>query len=160
MTDPTAHPGTDEGRRSELVIEQLTRRGFRATPTERHVVLERDALRVVVPAADREVPGRVVRMIEAALAPNLGADWMSGTAAPLPRLGRAVHSDTRTVHVVDALVFQDSPLEPWCAVAADQLALVGFGPDRDAALRDLKLAAAAWMGVDPDDVALLTPTVL
>ncbi|MFZ0323893.1 MAG: hypothetical protein WAN48_07155, partial [Actinomycetes bacterium] len=67
---------------------------------------------------------------------------------------------SRTVHLLEAVVTRDREDEPWCAFLADDFSLVGYGNSRDAALRDLKRAAACWMEVAVDDVVLLTPTVI
>jgi predicted RNase H-like HicB family nuclease len=146
---------------SDAVLDELIRRGFRSSGAGPHVALERDALRVVVPGRGRELPPRVVRMIEFALEPHLGAGWLTAPEPVAPRrLGRRADVGERSVHVLEAVVTRDRPDEPWCAFLTDDFSLVGFGGSREDALRDLKQAAACWMDVDVADVVLVTPTVI
>jgi hypothetical protein len=156
-SDPALAPG----RRADAVIDELLRRGFRGGGAGTHVVLERDAVRIVVPGPGRDLPARVVRMIEFALEPHLGPRWLTDPEPLLRRpLGRRADVGFRTVHVLEAVVTRDRDDEPWCAFLADDFSLVGYGDSRDGALRDLKQASACWMEVAVDDVVLVTPTVI
>lgn len=159
----TQNPAVPAGAASPpaaVVIDELVRRGFRVVADGPHVVLERDAVRCVVPGRDRVLPARVVRMIEFGLEPHLGQGWLAGRGPRVPRPGRHATVGDRTVHLLEAVVSRDGPLEPWCAFLADEFSVIGFGDGREDALRDLKRAASRWMDVDPADVVLVTPTVV
>lgn len=153
-------PAGTGSRPADAVIDELLARGFRAVADGEHVVLERDAVRCVVPGRGRVLPPRVVRMIEFGLEPHLGRGWLAGGSAVLPRPGRRATVGLRTVHLLEAVVTREGRGEPWCAFLTDDLSVIGFGVDRDDALRDLKRAAARWMEVDAADVVLVTPTVV
>lgn len=149
------------GRTADSVIEELRRRGFRAGSGGSHVVLERDALRVVVPGSGRWIPPRAVRMIEFGLEAQLGPGWLTAPApAEHRRLGRLAEAGPRSVRVLEAVVDRDRDAEPWCAFLTEEFSVIGYGDSREDALRDLKRAAARWMDLDPGDLVLVTPTVI
>ena len=143
---------------AEMVIDALVRRGFRVSGCGEHAVVERDALRTVVPGRDRMIPAQVVRMIEFALEPQLGPNWITGEERPaaVPRFGVRAEAGARTVYMVDAVVVHHAPSDPWCAFLAEDFTVIGFGDEREDALRDLAAAAASLLDVDPADVALVT----
>jgi predicted RNase H-like HicB family nuclease len=142
---------------ADTVIDALDARGFAVTVVERHAVATRDAVRVVVPAPGRTVPETFVRRLEHALRPVLGPGWIDGPVDdPAEPTGAAAVGD---VLVLDAVV---DPCEggEWCAFLPAELSVMGTGAERDDALRDLKAAAALWLGVPVDRVVLMTPDVL
>lgn len=143
---------------ADAVIDALVRRGFRVSERGDHVVAQRDAVRTVVPGRGRMIPAQVVRMVEFALEPQLGPDWITGRAprAAVPRFGMRAEAGSRTVYMVDAVVVHHAPSDPWCAFLAEDFTVIGFGDEREDALRDLVAAAASLMDVDPADVALVT----
>ncbi len=143
---------------AETVIDELLRRGFRLADDGDHAVLERHELRVVVPGRDRLVPPRVVRMIECALEPHLGLKWLTAPHQDAqPRRARyRAKVGSRTVYALRAIVIERGPSEPWCACLIDDFSVIGFGSERDDALRDLERATACWMHVDVEDVVLVT----
>lgn len=167
MTRGNATPVVSErepgpGWSSETVIDELVRRGFRGGGGDgAHVALERDALRVVVPGPGRELPERVRRMMESALEPHLGIGWLTAPEPAAPASpGRRVDVGERSVYVLEVVVTGDGVGEPWCACLTDDFSVLGYGGERDEALRDLKGAAACWLGVDAADVVLVTPTIV
>ena len=149
-------------RTAEEVIAELVRRGFQCSDHGDHVALERGGLRVVAPDRGRELPPRVARMVEYALEPHLGVAWLSNPQArpARRRIGTVLDSGAGAIHVLDAVVLLREPDEPWCAVLADEFAVIGYGTGREEALRDLKRAAALWLEIDATDVVLVTPTVI
>lgn len=161
-TDRDAIRPTLQGRTADEVIDELVRRGFQCSDHGDHVALERDGLRAVTPGRGRELPPRVARMVEFALEPHLGVAWLSNPRArpDRPRIGTVLVAGARAIHVLDAIVVQQAPDEPWYAVLADDFAVMGYGTARDEALRDLKRAAALWLEIDATDVVLVTETVI
>jgi predicted RNase H-like HicB family nuclease len=166
MSDTGTHKDTigptPLGRTAEEVINELVRRGFECSDHGDHVTLERDGLRVVTPGRGRDLPARVAQMVEFALEPHLGVSWLSQPRARTDRrrIGTLLASDIGAIRVLDAIIVQQSPDEPWCAVLADEFAVIGYGAGREEALRDLKRAAALWLEVDTTNVVLVTPTVI
>ena len=147
---------------SDELIENLVGRGFSRTPMGEHVLLVRDATRLVLPGPGRRLPLDYVRRIDFALESLLGAGWLRG---PRPgngdgALGSVIDAGDQRVHLLDAVVTSSPDGSGWCSYLPDELTIMGVGPSRDAALRDLKEAAALWMGVDPGRLVLVTPSVV
>ena len=161
-TDHDANSTRLLGRTAAEVIDELVRRGFQCSDHGDHVALERDGLRVVVPGRGRELPPRVARMVEFALEPHLGVAWLSNPPARSARrrIGTSVVAGARTIHLLDAIVVQQAPSEPWGAFLADDFGVMGYGTGREEALRDLKSAAALLLEVEATDVVLVTETVI
>lgn len=160
----TSRDGLESGTPSvtftaEAVIDELRRRGFRLAEDRDHVVLERHELRVVVPGRGRFVPPRIARMIECGLEAHLGAKWLTAPepeAEPRRTRYRATVG-SRTVYVLKAIVIEPALDEQWCACLIDDFSVIGFGSERDDALRDLERATACLLGVKAEDVVLVTP---
>jgi len=62
--------------------------------------------------------------------------------------------------VLDAVVDRCPTSGDWCAFLPSELSVMGAGTTREEALRDLKEAAALWLGLLPDHIVLMTPDVL
>ena len=160
-TLPSSSPAGDAGFDAGEVIENLLQRGFRQSGSGEHVLLERDGLRIVVPARGRFLPGPVAGLIEGALAPQLGDAWLTDRGpASRPRFGTRVVAGERTLHLLETLVVREGLEDPWCAFLVDDFSVIGFGAEREDALGDLKMAAAAFLELDSTDLILLTPSVV
>lgn len=142
---------------ADTVLDALGARGFGLTVVGDHAVATRDATRVVVPAPGRTVPETFVRRLEHALRPVLGPGWIDGAVTDVAEPG--VTAAVGDVLVLDAVV---DPCEggSWCAFLPSELSVMGTGAERHDALRDLKAAAALWLGVPVERVVLMTPDVL
>jgi hypothetical protein len=147
--------------RAEDVIARLRQRGFEVIEHGGHVIAVRDVARVVLPAAGRVLPDTFVRRVEHTLEPLLGAGWLIDEPAPgPPGLGDPADSVTGGVVVLDAVVDQCPTTGAWCSFLPSEPSVMGFGPTRHDALRDVKDAAAIWSGVPRDSIVLVTPTVV
>lgn len=145
---------------ADVILDALAARGFRCEVDDTHVVATRDATRVVVPASGRPLPVTYVRRLEHALRPVLGAGWLESHPAGSHEAGTVELADPDAVVVLDAVVDRCDASGAWCAFLPSEVSLMGAGPTRDDALRDLKRATALWLGVRPAHVALLTPDVV
>ena len=145
----------------EDVLRVLFARGFRSTEHGRHVLVERDDIRLSLPGPGRVLPGDFVHRLEYALEAILGEGWLTEGPASAPErtFGETIVVGDKRLVVVDAVVTQSSEHAPWCAFLPDELTIMGFGDTREEALRDLKSATALWLGVDQHDVVLVTPTL-
>jgi predicted RNase H-like HicB family nuclease len=144
------------------VLRVLGTRGFRSTVHGRHVLVERDDIRLSLPGPGRVLPSDFVVRLEYALEAILGEGWLTSDTglAPDHTLGELIVVGEKRLVVVDAVITQSSEHSPWCAFLPDELTIMGFGATRDEALRDLKSATALWLGVDVHDVVLVTPTLV
>lgn len=144
------------------VIDRLSEAGFDVVDRSedgRHVLVRRDVHEFTVPGPERTVPVAVARMIEAALEPLLGPEWLLASV-DVDR-GDSVDIDGDAgVYILDTAVLPPDGDAPWRAFLLDDLATVGFGDDRTEALRDLKAAAALRLRCGSEDIALVTPEVL
>lgn len=143
------------------VLRVLHARGFRSTEHGRHVLVERDDIRLSLPGAGRVLPADFLLRLEYALEAILGEGWLTSEPAIAPdrSLGEVIVVGDKRLVVVDAIVTQSAEHSPWCAFLPDELTIMGYGDTRDEALRDLKSATALWLGVDLHDVVLVTPTL-
>lgn len=143
------------------VLRVLFARGFRSTTHDRHVLVERDDIRLSLPGPGRVLPADFVQRLEYALEAILGEGWLTADPEPGPvrTFGEVIAVGDKRLVVVDAIVTQSSEHSPWCAFLPDELTIMGFGDSRDEALHDLKAATALWLGVDHHDVVLVTPTL-
>jgi len=150
-----------EGTPVEEVLRVLFARGFRSTEHGRHVMVERDDIRLSLPGPGRILPADFVHRLEYALEAILGEGWLTSDPIPAPdrTFGEVIVVGDKRLVVVDAIVTQSSEHSPFCAFLPDELTIMGFGDSRDEALRDLKSATALWLGVDLHDVVLVTPTL-
>lgn len=149
-----------EGVRSDDVLDALRTRGFHLEAVGEHVLVTRDATRLVLPASGRSLPETFVRRLEHSLRPVLGTGWLS--AAPADTSGRSPAPDARIgdVALLDAVVDRCPASGSWCAFLPSELTVMGAGATRDDALRDLKAAAAVWLGMPVDQVVLITPDIV
>jgi len=143
---------------AETVLEALEDRGFALRPAGEHVLATHDAVRVVVPGPGRHLPDTFVRRLEHSLRPVLGAGWLRGPAPASPPSPSTPSPDE--VAVLEAVVDQCPASGEWCSYLLEELSVMGTGTTREAALRDLKAAAAVWLGLPPGHLALLTPDVV
>jgi predicted RNase H-like HicB family nuclease len=144
------------------LIANMVGRGFSCTSTGDHVLLVRDGTRLVLPGPGRQLPLDFVRRIDCALESLLGPGWLLG---PRPddaghRIGSKIEAGDATVHLLDAIVTPSADGASWCSFLPDEITVMGFGRTRDAALRDLKHAAALWIGIEPGQLVLVTPTIV
>ena len=144
------------------LLRVLTARGFQVSVHGRHVLVERDDIRLSLPGPGRVLPSDFVVRLEYALEAILGEGWLTTGPVSTPErsLGEMIVVGEKRLVVVDAIVTQSSEHSPWCAFLPDELTIMGFGATRDEALRDLKAATALWLGVDVSDVVLVTPTLV
>ena len=143
------------------LLRVLVARGFQASVHGRHVLVERDDIRLSLPGPGRVLPTDFVFRLEYALEAILGEGWLTSgpSLAPHHTLGEVIVVGEKSLVVVDAIVTQSSQHSPWCAFLPDELTIMGFGDSRSEALRDLKSATALWLGIEPHDVVLVTPTL-
>ena len=144
--------------RSDDLLEILRSRGFEHQVVGRHAVVSRDAIRLVVPAPGRTLPDAVVRRLDFSLRPLLGRDWLDpqlSSESSLVAIG-----EPSEVLLLDAVVDRCSDDGQWCGFLPCEPTVMGFGPSRDQALRDLKEATALWIGIAVDSVVLMTPDVV
>jgi predicted RNase H-like HicB family nuclease len=142
---------------ADTVLDALRTRGFACTVVGDHVIVTRDATRLVVPAPGRVVPETFARWLEHALRPVLGPDWLRVAPTGEEQVSGATDLD---VQVLDAIVDQCPASGDWCAFLPAELTVMGTGATRDAALRDLKVAAALWLDLPVELVVLMTPDVI
>lgn len=144
---------------ADAVLDALRARGFECTEVGRHAIATRDATRVVVPASGRTVPEVFARRLEFALRPLLGAGWLTRPTIDRPTADSPTATAVGDVLVLDAVV-ELCEGGDWCAFLPSELSVMGAGSEREEALRDLKVAAALWLGVPVERVVLMTPDVL
>lgn len=153
---------TTSGTPVDDVLTILSGRGFRASVHGDHVLVERDDIRLALPGPGRVLPEDFVLRLEYALEAILGEGWLTSNPVPAPEhgFGEVIDVGERRLVVADAVVTRSAEGAPWCAFLPDELTIMGFGPSREDALRDLKSAASLWLGVDRNDVVLVTPTLV
>lgn len=135
-------------------LEQLGFHETRRSDELHHVVLRRKELEIVLPSKERSIPNDVARMIVASLQPVLGDDWLHGSATINEQL------ETNELLSIDVALLEPGDDKVWRAFALDDLTLIGFGEDRNKALRDLKEAAALKLSLDVEKIVLITPDVI
>jgi predicted RNase H-like HicB family nuclease len=141
---------------ADSLVDALQDRGFSLEPHGAHVVARRDTTVVVLPAPGRSVPETFARRLEHVLRPLLGAGWFDPSAATVA----SVRPEPGDVLVLDAVVDQCARSGDWCSFLPSELSVMGTGSTREEALRDLKEAAAIWLGLVPERIALMTPDVV
>jgi predicted RNase H-like HicB family nuclease len=142
---------------SDDVLDALRRRGFAVDIVDEHAVATRDATRLVVPAPGRHLPATFAQRLEHALGPLLGRDWLHPDPSPSPT---TIAGSFPEVVLLDAVVDPCPVSGQWCAFLPSELTVMGLGPTRDLALRDLKKASALWIGINVGNVVLITPDVI
>lgn len=135
-------------------LEQLGFHEVRKSDELHHVVMRRAELEIVLPSKERSIPNDVARMIVASLQPVLGDDWLHGSATITEQL------ETNELLSIDVALLEPGDDKVWRAFALDDLTLIGFGEDRNKALRDLKEAAALKLSLDVEKIVLITPDVI
>ena len=144
-------------RTGDAIITTLERRGFVAIEQREsatHVLLRRDHIDIVVPAADRRVPEKVVQMIERSLESALGPNWLSVVQV------ESEQSAIDEILVLDVVVLEPAEDDLWRSFLVDDLSTIGCGETRRGALADLKAAASLRTGVSPEQIVLVTPDVI
>lgn len=145
---------------SDQVLAALGEHGFALHHVGGHVLATRDATRVVVPAPGRALPDTFVRRLEHALLPVLGDGWLGAARTADEGPSSAAMGDAFGVQVLDAVVDRCPRSGDWCAFLPSEITVMGCGPTREDALRDLKEATALWAGLPVDRLVLMTPDVL
>jgi hypothetical protein len=114
-----------------------------------HLVMADGCRQVVVPDHSPLLSSTAVRMIEGALEPYLGPDWLNAGPGPSDD-GFRRRPGRLTVHAV----FLDDG-EVCNAAVVEEPAIVTFGRDRDEARQRLLEAIESWFGADHRGVELL-----
>ncbi len=123
-----------EGLNSDDVLDALGGRGFAIELVEDHAVVIRDAARFVLPGPGRHLPATFAQRLEHALGPLLGRDWLH----PNPGPTTITSESFADVVLLDAVVDLCPVSGQWCGFLLAELSVMGLGPTRNLALRDLK----------------------
>ncbi len=142
----------------ERVLTTLRDHGFDLVANGAHVLGTRGTERVVVPAHHPVLPDAVARRLEWGLAPLLGREWLAATDRSTTSAG---HRDTGgdatappPVVRLSAVAEATEPDGTWCSFLVEEPSVMGHGPSAEAALVDVRHAAAVWLGVPSWTVAV------
>jgi predicted RNase H-like HicB family nuclease/predicted RNA binding protein YcfA (HicA-like mRNA interferase family) len=142
------------------VLTVLQARGYTVRHSGEHVVAVRDESRVVLPAPERPLPPLYASRLEHALESLLGPSWLTDPSAASAAFEDDGSWASDEVLLIEAVVDRCEASGQWCAFVPAEPSIMGTAADRDGALRDVKQAAAVWLGVDAGSLALITPDIL